>query len=198
MVIASILADASAFDPPVWGVLLILFLALFSFLGLAFYALGFLAAIPIALKCAKTAEANGLDAGFYARRGGLYSVMSVGLGIYLLRQLQGKHTSRRAIRAYYVLLFASWMLVALYDILGFDLAEFSVSGIRYILVAPVGSLLWIVSLVYLLINWRRRKNIDKSQSYVQPGVPYILPFAFAFMTCTIPGAMSMYRILFGY
>ena len=74
-----------------------------SWLGI--YAAGFLTALDISRRCANSARSRGLNARFYARIGTLYSILSIGLGIYLIRKLQGTPTSSSTIRAYYVILF---------------------------------------------------------------------------------------------
>ena len=80
-----------------------------SWLGI--YAAGFLTALDISRRCANSARSRGLNARFYARIGALYSILSIGLGIYLIRKLQGTPTSSSTIRAYYVILFVAWLAI---------------------------------------------------------------------------------------
>ena len=158
-----------------------------SWLGI--YAAGFLTALDISRRCANSARSRELDARFYARVGALYSILSIGLGIYLIRKLQGTPTSSSTIRAYYVILFVAWLAIILIGLLAFDS-----SSMLWILIVPVGIPLWITAIVLLLVKQLRTSTGD-SYSTVLPAFTYILPFVFSFLCSTIPGLLLMYQML---
>ena len=167
---------------------------------LAFYAAGFLTALDISRRCANTARIKGLDVRYYARLGALYSILSIGLGIYLIRKLQGTPTSSFTIRTYYVILFVSWLALILHSLLSFStfqamigiLLSFDLSSIIWILTVPIGAPLWTIAIALLLV---KKPRTDTGNAAV-PALTSILPFVFAFPCSTIPGLLLIYHIFF--
>ena len=169
---------------PVGLAILLIFLS-----WLSFYAAGFLTALDISRRCANSARSRGLDPGSYARLGALYSILSIGLGIYLIRKLQGAPTSSSTIRAYYAILFVTWLAIIVLGLLSFDY-----SSMLWILIVPVGIPLWLTAIVLLLVK-QLQKSTGDSYSAVLPAFTYILPFVFSFLCSTIPGLLLMYQML---
>ncbi len=156
---------------------------------LGFYAAGFLTALDISRRCANSARSRGLDARSYARLGALYSILSIGLGIYLIRKLQDTPTSSSTIHGYYAILFVAWLAIIVLGLLSFD-----PSNVLWILIVPLGIPLWITAIVLLLVRQLRTSTGD-SNSTVLPAFTYILPFVFSFLCSTIPGLLLMYQTL---
>ena len=154
---------------------------------LSFYAAGFLTALDISRRCANSARSRGLDPGSYARLGALYSILSIGLGIYLIRKLQGTPTSSSTIRAYFAILFFAWLAIIILGFLSFDS-----SNMLWVLIVPVGIPLWIIAIVLLLVK-QLRTSAGVSKSTVLPAFTYVLPFVFSFLCSTIPGLLLMYQ-----
>lgn len=162
-------------------------LIIMTWLGI--YASGFLTALDISRRCANSARNRGLDARYYACIGALYSILSIGLGIYLVRKLQGTPTSSSTIRAYYAILFVAWLAIIVLGLLSFDS-----SSMLSILMVPVGIPLCMTAIVLLLMK-PLRTSTGNSYSTVLPAFTYILPFVFSFLSSTIPGLLLMYKIL---
>ena len=192
--------------------MLLIFIVLYIFSATVFYVLGFLCATPIALICARAARRNGLDAGSYARLGALYSVMNIGLGIYLLRRLQGIHISSRTISVYYAMFFSIWLVtsvicailavdqfVTLYDYRELTYFWGNPDRIQRLLAVSVIGLIGlpvcIASLVHLIAHrfTTNTNRADTSDGDILPARSYILPFVFYFVLCTVPSIVTMYR-----
>lgn len=161
---------------------------------LAFYAAGFFTALDISRRCASSARNSGLDARLYARLGTLFSILSIGLGIYLLRQLQSKPTPSLTIRTWYAALFVAWLAIILIGILSFD-----PSSRLWILIVPVGFPLWIIAITLPLVKQLRKSTGDSySRSAILPAFTYILPFTLSFLCSALPGLILIWQTLFGW
>ena len=189
----------------------IIFLALIGLWSIAFYSLGFACAVPIYIKCMRAAKESGLDAALCARRGALYSVLNIGLGVYFLRRLQGKQTRTHTTGAYYILLLASWLTLALYAALisvtffaeptAPNSLEYILTDMTYLLfiiIGFAGTAFWIVSLGCLIKSLFAGNPINPRASNYEISNPYVLPFILSFLTYTTPLALFFVRPGFFY
>ena len=176
----------------------IIFWVLIGLWSIAFYSLGFACAVPIYIKCRRAAKESGLDAALCARRGALYSVLNIGLGVYFLRQLQGRQTRTHITGAYYILLLASWLALALLtgpiSIAFFDGPPADLLFILlFIITGFAGTAFWIVSLGCLIKNLFAGNPINPRASNYEISNPYVLPFMLSFLTYTTPLALLFVR-----
>ena len=78
-------------------------------LTLLVYLADVLWAIPAAIISKRVATENDLDAGFYAKKGFLYAMLSFVLWRYFIRQMRGEPIDENGVRVSYIVMFIGWL-----------------------------------------------------------------------------------------
>ena len=186
------MADSADLAPILFCIVMntIIYVPMFSIIFTP--AMGIVFALVMGIVASANYSSYYAGIGFW--KGVLYSVISIFLGLYLIRRIKGKSISRGDVQAAYFLSYAQWGIwYAIYFIIDMidprqrEIAEIPFTSIEvrlYILAAVVSSLTLIVSFIRLYrARWdpklAAREHEERVWFDFMPASVYVMPFLWA-------------------